>query len=203
MRSYPGPVKLIRRSQDEMITTGRPDELHTNRGNYLLLALLRHRYPNLVCQASLDALREFLAKRKTAEVQHYLTELGVSETECEDQLRQYYSARTAADQPYPSRIGDGLSNSGKRNLLVFLASKMLVNMEATHCAPLKPELFTPPWSDVSLVSGGGGARRRRRRRRRAVAAAKAATATPPGSVLELEHLGDLSNASEMFLLCDQ
>lgn len=44
---YPGPVKLIRRTKDEMITTIDPPQagaLRANRGNYLLVELLQFRF---------------------------------------------------------------------------------------------------------------------------------------------------------------
>merc|ERR1712107_711977 len=55
---YAGPVTIIRRLRDEMITT-RMLELETNRANDLLLRLLESRYPklcNLETKASLLAV---------------------------------------------------------------------------------------------------------------------------------------------------
>ncbi|KAK9501002.1 hypothetical protein O3M35_002141 [Rhynocoris fuscipes] len=47
LADYHGPVKLIRRSQDEIIATD-PGNLATNRGNMLLTKLLKRRYPQLI-----------------------------------------------------------------------------------------------------------------------------------------------------------
>ncbi|KAJ7381703.1 Protein abhd16a, partial [Desmophyllum pertusum] len=57
---YPGPVLLIRRMRDEIITTVEGD-VSSNRGNDLLVKFLKFRYPNLVDGDSEDAMWEYLA----------------------------------------------------------------------------------------------------------------------------------------------
>ena len=47
LRGYTGPVTLVRRLRDEMITT-RMLELDTNRGNNLLVDLLTHRRDSIL-----------------------------------------------------------------------------------------------------------------------------------------------------------
>jgi len=44
---YSGPLRLIRRTRDEMISTDDASQTGSNRGNFLLEAVLRHRYPEL------------------------------------------------------------------------------------------------------------------------------------------------------------
>ena len=53
--AFPGPVRLIRRNRDEMISTTE-GELWSNRGNALLEAVLRSRYPGLASQEALEQL---------------------------------------------------------------------------------------------------------------------------------------------------
>ena len=53
--AFPGPVRLIRRNRDEMISTSE-GELWSNRGNALLEAVLRSRYPGLASQEALEQL---------------------------------------------------------------------------------------------------------------------------------------------------
>ncbi len=64
---YPGPVRLVRRTKDEMISTDDANVTVTNRGNDLLLVLLKHRFPRLVGPASVRWLQEYLAKDKAAQ----------------------------------------------------------------------------------------------------------------------------------------
>ena len=53
--AFPGPVRLIRRNRDEMISTTE-GELWSNRGNALLEAVLRSRYPGLATPEVLEQL---------------------------------------------------------------------------------------------------------------------------------------------------
>ena len=53
--AFPGPVRLIRRNRDEMISTVE-GELWSNRGNALLEAVLRSRYPGLATPEVLEQL---------------------------------------------------------------------------------------------------------------------------------------------------
>uniref|UniRef100_A0A1I8H3T3 AB hydrolase-1 domain-containing protein n=1 Tax=Macrostomum lignano TaxID=282301 RepID=A0A1I8H3T3_9PLAT len=162
---YPGPVKIIRRTQDEMITTGRPGELVTNRGNQLLLALLRRRYPNLLpapgaaggASDGLIVLNCFLARGQKAQLTEYLASVGyIGDEAC---LRHLANSRrrrlrqignqNPGRQIYPLDIGVGLGQADRVSVLLFLAGKLMVNMESTHCTPLTPGLFTPPWSELT------------------------------------------------------
>ncbi|KAL1130834.1 hypothetical protein AAG570_012075 [Ranatra chinensis] len=57
---YPGPILLVRRANDEIICL-EPNDLSTNRGNNLLVKLLRQRFPNLmVCMDAENALLRYL-----------------------------------------------------------------------------------------------------------------------------------------------
>merc|ERR1712013_370517 len=53
--AFRGPVRLIRRNRDEMISTTE-GELWINRGNALLEAVLRSRYPGLATPEALEQL---------------------------------------------------------------------------------------------------------------------------------------------------
>uniref|UniRef100_A0A8C1W573 Abhydrolase domain containing 16A n=1 Tax=Cyprinus carpio TaxID=7962 RepID=A0A8C1W573_CYPCA len=58
---YQGPVLLIRRTKDEIITTTGPEDIMSNRGNDLLLKLLQYRYPKVMTEDALRAVRQWLA----------------------------------------------------------------------------------------------------------------------------------------------
>ncbi|KNC87051.1 hypothetical protein, variant [Sphaeroforma arctica JP610] len=47
VKNYPGPIRFIRRRQDEMISSKLGD-LSSNRGNFLITEVLEHRYPHII-----------------------------------------------------------------------------------------------------------------------------------------------------------
>ncbi|XP_077688939.1 phosphatidylserine lipase ABHD16A [Eretmochelys imbricata] len=57
---YQGPVLLVRRTKDEIITTTVPEDIMSNRGNDLLLKLLQHRYPKVMAEEGARVVREWL-----------------------------------------------------------------------------------------------------------------------------------------------
>ncbi len=58
---FDGPVRLIRRVKDEMISTDDNDVAGSNRGNQLLFSMLKNRYPKLVEQEEAAArLNEYM-----------------------------------------------------------------------------------------------------------------------------------------------
>ncbi|XP_027459632.1 phosphatidylserine lipase ABHD16A isoform X4 [Zalophus californianus] len=57
---YQGPVLLIRRTKDEIITTTVPEDIMSNRGNDLLLKLLQYRYPRVMAEEGLRVVRQWL-----------------------------------------------------------------------------------------------------------------------------------------------
>lgn len=58
---YSGPVSLVRRSEDEVICT-EEGIIGTNRGNYLLLHLLKNRFPNIFQSDQLTFAQQILNK---------------------------------------------------------------------------------------------------------------------------------------------
>lgn len=141
---YPGPVLLIRRARDEMITTIDPSVISSNRGNILLMKLLKHRYPCLVDEGTVSALREWLSFDKpgqTAVWQKY----NVRDDWCSAIFKSYYDVNTTTC--FPSRIGEGLSLNEKNQLTLFLASKYMEEYESTHCSPLPTLFFHDPWRE--------------------------------------------------------
>lgn len=63
---YPGPVLLIRRTDDEVICT-RDGDLSSNRGNNLLIKLLKGRYPFILGEQQLSILQEYLTLNSTGQ----------------------------------------------------------------------------------------------------------------------------------------
>ncbi|CAH2103639.1 unnamed protein product [Euphydryas editha] len=59
LAKYPGPVQLVRRTEDEVICI-KPNQLATNRGNFLLIAILKQRHPELFEEESDKPVMEVL-----------------------------------------------------------------------------------------------------------------------------------------------
>ncbi|GAB1606695.1 phosphatidylserine lipase ABHD16A-like [Argonauta hians] len=128
---YNGPIVLIRRTHDEVITTSTQPDLLSNRGNHLLTRLLTHRYPSIIKQ---DALQEWLG---FSNVQKATCLSQLNYTECSLYLRELPNT-------FPTDEGADLTDDMKRQMTVFLASKYMIDFEATHCIHLPTSVFTEP-----------------------------------------------------------
>lgn len=128
---YPGPLKLIRRTRDEMISTSE-GELWSNRGNNLLLCLLFVRYPNLSSAAS--SLEDWLSVQGLRPPQDEDLVAGL--------LWSYIDQHGAT---FPCMIGEDMEQETKEQLLIYLASKHMSEIDTSHCTPLPASHFTLPW----------------------------------------------------------
>ncbi|KAM8774552.1 ABHD16B [Rhynchonycteris naso] len=159
--SYPGPVLLLRRTLDDVVSTSdhlRPlssVDVEGNRGNELLLRLLQHRYPAVMEREGLAIVTRWLRADSLAQESAFYARYRVSDKRCLALLRSY-RARCKEEQeneevwgphglPFPWLVGQGLSPRRRRQLALFLARKHLRNVETTHCSPLEPEDFQVPW----------------------------------------------------------
>nr|XP_008529505.1 PREDICTED: abhydrolase domain-containing protein 16B [Equus przewalskii] len=158
---YPGPVLLLRRTQDDVVSTSghlRPlpsGDVEGNRGNELLLRLLQHRYPSVMVREGLAVVTRWLRVGSLAQEAAFYARYRVDDEWCLALLRSY-RARCEDEQEdeeawgphglaFPWLVGQGLSPRRRRQLALFLARKHLKNVEATHCSPLEPEDFQLPW----------------------------------------------------------
>ncbi|XP_077986673.1 phosphatidylserine lipase ABHD16A-like [Glandiceps talaboti] len=139
---YSGPLRLIRRSKDEIITTDE-ENVSSNRGNDLLVKVLKHRYPKLITDEGLSVLRAFLSADDQVTQLSILTSIEMEDSECL-QLLQSYSEEYSSG--FPMLIGDDLSPEIKMKLLLFLATKYMVDFDSTHCTPLPASQFVLPWT---------------------------------------------------------
>ncbi|KAM5217927.1 LOW QUALITY PROTEIN: ABHD16B [Hipposideros larvatus] len=157
---YPGPVLLLRRTQDDVVSTSghlRPlpsGDVEGNRGNELLLRLLQHRYPAVMAREGLAIVTRWLRAGSLAQEAAFYARYRVDDEWCLELLRSYCaSCEDAEDEEawgphglaFPWLVGQGLSSRRRRQLALFLARKHLKNVEATHCSPLGPEDFQLPW----------------------------------------------------------
>ncbi|CAO2577224.1 Protein ABHD16B [Lemmus lemmus] len=139
---YPGPVLLLRRTQDEVVSTSNHGDVEGNRGNELLLRLLQHRYPSVMAREGSTVVTRWLRTSNLAQEAAFYARYRVDEEWCLAMLRSY---RGRHGPTFPWLVGQDLSARRRRQLALFLARKHLKNLEATHYSPLEPEDFQLPW----------------------------------------------------------
>lgn len=141
MRHYKGPVLLIRRSQDEVISTNPFNSPPTNRANYLLIDIMQDRFPKLMDTRGMTLMREFLEGNARYQ-EGVLKRYSVNSTQCLRLLSIYFRENPIS---YPVDIGPELDNVTKDQLVLFLASKFIIDYDSVHCEPLPPRYFQKPW----------------------------------------------------------
>ncbi|XP_014015423.1 phosphatidylserine lipase ABHD16A isoform X1 [Salmo salar] len=139
---YQGPVLLIRRTKDEIITTTGPEDIMSNRGNNLLLKLLQFRYPKVMTDDGVRAIRAWLAASNPVEEAAVYSSYEVDDDWCVSVLQSY---KTERDVFFPWSVGEDMTLEGRRQLALFLARKYMRNFDSTHCTPLPYSEFTAPW----------------------------------------------------------
>uniref|UniRef100_A0A8C7NLG4 Abhydrolase domain containing 16A, phospholipase n=1 Tax=Oncorhynchus mykiss TaxID=8022 RepID=A0A8C7NLG4_ONCMY len=142
---YQGPVLLIRRTKDEIITTTGPEDIMSNRGNNLLLKLLQFRpdYPQPhKDNDGVRAIRAWLAASNHVEEAAVYSSYEVDDDWCVSVLQSY---KTERDVFFPWSVGEDMTPEGRRQLALFLARKYMRNFDSTHCTPLPYSEFAAPW----------------------------------------------------------
>uniref|UniRef100_A0A672MZ79 Protein ABHD16A-like n=1 Tax=Sinocyclocheilus grahami TaxID=75366 RepID=A0A672MZ79_SINGR len=122
---YQGPVLLIRRTKDEIITTT-SDTDHTN----------------FMTEDALRAVRQWLAAGTQIEEESVYTGYEVDDDWCLSVLQSYQTDR---EPLFPWSVGEDMTLEGRRQLALFLARKYMRNFDTTHCTPLPISEFRPPW----------------------------------------------------------
>uniref|UniRef100_A0A673CE72 Abhydrolase domain containing 16A n=1 Tax=Sphaeramia orbicularis TaxID=375764 RepID=A0A673CE72_9TELE len=139
---YQGPVLLIRRTRDEIITTADTEDIMSNRGNDLLLKLLQFRYPKIMTDEGIRVVRQWLAASNHIEEMSVYSGYEVDDDWCSSVLQSYQADR---DVLFPWSVGEDMTLEGRRQLALFLARKYMRNFESTHCTPLPASEFHSPW----------------------------------------------------------
>ncbi|XP_038672150.1 phosphatidylserine lipase ABHD16A [Scyliorhinus canicula] len=140
---YQGPVLLIRRTKDEIITTTVPEDIMSNRGNDLLLRFLQFRYPKVMAEEGVRVVREWLGASNPLQETALYSRYEVDDDWCTSVLQSYKSEHGGQ---FPWTVGDDMTTDGRRQLAIFLAHKHMKNFDATHCTPLPSYEFALPWS---------------------------------------------------------
>uniref|UniRef100_A0A8C0GEH6 acylglycerol lipase n=1 Tax=Chelonoidis abingdonii TaxID=106734 RepID=A0A8C0GEH6_CHEAB len=118
---YQGPVLLVRRTKDEIITTT---------------------YPKAMAEEGVQVVREWLEASNAVEEASVYSSYEVDEDWCLSVLSSYQAEHGGR---FPWSVGEDMMPEGQRQLALFLARKHLQNFEATHCTPLPPPAFRLPW----------------------------------------------------------
>ena len=144
---YNGPVLVIRRLKDEIIHTIESDPVRTNRANDLLVKLMQKRFPHLLNEeAAMTTLRHYLSGDPDHQKQ-ILRQNAVDDDICSATLISYIQSKNQFS--YPLDIGspeEKMSEELKTQLVLFIASKHLVDFDSTHCTPLPRSFFNMPWN---------------------------------------------------------
>ncbi|KAL1478462.1 hypothetical protein MTO96_016231 [Rhipicephalus appendiculatus] len=151
LNRYGGPVLMYRRTRDEIISTQESAQIVSNRGNDLLIGFLKHRFPKLVTEETLWALRDWLSGDRGHQMVLW-NEGGVDEDACMEKLATYIRDNGPS---FPMLIGDGLNVDVKIQLILFLARKHMVDFNSTHCTPLPSGLFQAPWDLIQAADPNG------------------------------------------------
>uniref|UniRef100_A0A3B5R3P5 Abhydrolase domain containing 16A, phospholipase n=1 Tax=Xiphophorus maculatus TaxID=8083 RepID=A0A3B5R3P5_XIPMA len=146
---YQGPVLLVRRTRDEIITTTHPEDIMSNRGNDLLLRLLQFRYPKIMTEEGVRVVRQWLGASSPIEEASVYSGYEVDDDWCLSVLKSYQTDR---DVSFPWSVGEPAHRDDELQtelrtdeMLSLSARKYMRNFESTHCTPLPAAEFHPPW----------------------------------------------------------
>ncbi|XP_018577262.1 protein ABHD16A isoform X2 [Anoplophora glabripennis] len=146
LSKYSGPVSMIRRTEDEVICL-KENDLSSNRGNHLLVKLLRQRYPCIYDDTQTNLLFDYLSGTQGSQ-DDLFKRYSIDENMCQSLLQSYISEYSKS---YPMRIGEEFSSHEKTKMAMFLARKYMKDFKSTHCVSLPSEMFEQPW-DVNVES---------------------------------------------------
>lgn len=144
---YTGPILLIRRSQDEVISTDPYNSPPHNRANYLLIDLLKQRFPSLMNDRAVHVVHEYLAGNERYQ-SGVLRRYSVNDNDCLRLLLDYFHTHRTA---YPIEIGPDLDIVTRDQLVLYLASKYMIDYDSVHCAPLPARYLQKPWNLIGMA----------------------------------------------------
>ncbi|EDW34767.1 GL12842 [Drosophila persimilis] len=139
---FNGPISFIRRTEDEIIAED--NHIETNRGNFLVLSVLKHRYPKIFGVPQLARIKGLLSKP--------LEPYSIPASEEKLSMSRLITYASDEGKSFPMLIGADYSEEVRTNMAVFLFRKHLRDYNSTHCTPLPGEYFTMPW-DIPTEQG--------------------------------------------------
>ena len=134
---YEGPVSIVRK-YDDILMRGVIEEVGSNRANFLLLEVIRHRYGDVFkSEDDLEGVKEWLC---VEEAERYMIEGEMDRNKCIELL----------ESPDVAKL-EGLSDLCKQELAVFVATQLMKHQSGKHSAPLGLRYTNPPkrvpWND--------------------------------------------------------
>lgn len=159
LRAYKGPVTFIRREKDEVMNLGGAEKPQTNAGNRLFEDFLRTRFPNLFEKRPCGVV-----ERDCPQALLLRSWLAVCNEDCRDNLMNKWDVHSGESQDimrqaicdgrvtFPMQVGNNLTAVQKSRCVLFLAHKYMHHFNSSHCTPLPPCLFIPPFKLESLMA---------------------------------------------------
>ena len=137
LKQYNGPVFIVRRTDDEVIAED--FQIQTNRGNFLLLKLLAHRFPFIFLGKQAEYVMEKISRPLEASVMRDREE----DTALLRKIASYIAETN--ETTYPLKIGEKYSDPERTEMADFLLRKHFDDFRSSHCTPLPTNLFKMPW----------------------------------------------------------
>ncbi|XP_074599987.1 phosphatidylserine lipase ABHD16A-like [Brevipalpus obovatus] len=154
LNKYYGPVLVIRRTKDIVVSDFLADRLQSNRANHIIFNLFQSRFPSLMSDQNVRShLWNYLSTESFGQ-EELIRQFKVSEEECRPILRNFMFKNGFH---FPVMIGNDLDDDTKKKLIFFLASKHLLDFEDHHSTPLPAKYFMEPWDllrEPSRISSG-------------------------------------------------
>jgi len=172
---YNGPVRIIRRTEDEIITTKTNDiiprchekpwyqkrsksengGLIFNRGNDLLIKLLTQRYPKIYeSDMSSHTVLQWLTidGSRESKFPSVYGDVHVDDKECRALLESYVVSHLEKHGPvtFPCDLGDEWKSETKIQMALYLAHLHLTDYGSNHCTPLPASHLLEPW-DINQI----------------------------------------------------
>ncbi|XP_786661.3 phosphatidylserine lipase ABHD16A [Strongylocentrotus purpuratus] len=143
LSNYKGPLRIVRRTKDEIIITSEFPDVAYNRGNDLLIKILQSRYPKLLDEEVTKVLRQFISITDQLSMLSMYSAFDVEDSACLRVLKDYAEKHSTK---FPMLIGEDMTHARKVQLTLYLSTKYMTDFDSTHCSPLPASYFLPPWS---------------------------------------------------------
>lgn len=140
----------------------------SNRGNHLLIHLLKTRFPNIFLTEQVDRITKMLSQpldkcrfsgiglKEDFYFQSFIFFISaVKESNSTDELLHslLLSYVSENSKQYPLDIGEDYAIEQRNQMAEYLVRKHLIDFKSTHCTPLTTENFRIPW-DLPTVENG-------------------------------------------------
>lgn len=135
----------------------RDNELSTNRGNHLLIHLMKTRFPNIFHPEQINRITKILsqpidksmlssAKKSKSDTNSFCL-FTVNTSNSSDELSHslLLSYVSENSKQYPLLIGEDYTGEQRNQMSEYLVRKHFLDFKSTHCTPLPSDYFRIPW----------------------------------------------------------